>query len=214
MTQTGFHADSELLEMPTVPFVDLLKGAVERKAETGTWKEWCWPQTGETFRSLADFREHLFKSVYTTSQNSNWEDALPREINGNQAESKEEAALRARMAEVWKEVNEETRKQAEAVQDGSLRPAAPMPGGGKPHSKRVRSTQEEIILATKEFHGEMIVKMMAAMAREHDLLYQLVAHPIIQFIVATLPEECRETRFQVRRGRTCRPGCHARFPAT
>ena len=183
------------MEVNTVPYTDVLEGAMERKIRTGTWKEWCWPPTGDTFTSISDFRGFLYKHVYSASSNNNWEAALPKEINGNQPESAEEAALRQRMADVWKEVHDESQRQSELASEGNIRP--PAPPHSKQHSKRGRATQEEIILATKDFHCEMIIKMMAALSKEHELLYQLIAHPMIQFIVVVLPEDRRETRFSV-----------------
>jgi hypothetical protein len=203
MLSTGFwlnaagHADTEMASMTNLSYAELLECAIERKAKTGTWKEWGWAQTGDLFTSQDDFRAFLFKFVYNINHNANWEKFLPAEVNGNVPESPSEAALRRRMAEVWKEVTDETKKQNDLVNEGNIRPAASV-GNNKVHPKRTRSTQEEIVQATKEFHIEMIIKMMAALSKEHDLIYQLVSHPLVQFLVAAVRESVRETRYQVR----------------
>jgi hypothetical protein len=184
-------------DITLLAFTELLDSAIARKARTGTWKEWTWPATGDSFVSQESFRAFLFKHVYNTDSDANAARFLPKDLAVPEPESPVEAALRERMAEVWKEVAEESRRQGETVGEGWLRAVGPGTGG-KQHTKRTRSTQDEIVAATKEFHIEMIIKMMAALSKEHELLYQLVAHPIVQFLVANVRDNVRETRFSVR----------------
>ena len=158
--------------------------------------------TGDTFDTQSEFREYLFKHVYPSSHNPNWKAELPDEVNGPQQEAEAEAALRKRMADVWKEVSELSRKQQEAVNEGSVRPIVQKPSSSAKHAhalaKRTRATPEEMMAHMKDFHIEMIVKMMAALSQEHELLYQLVAHPLVQFLCATLPPDKCESHFAVR----------------
>lgn len=188
-----------MMQPMNVPFTELVDAALERKAKTGTWKEWCWPPTGDCFTSQEAFRAFLFKNVYHIERNPDWATFLPRELHGTQREVAAEAAMRARISAVWKEVTAEVKKQTEQVNDGILRPI--IPTANTKAAKRTRPTQDEVAMATKAFHIEMIIKMMAALSKENDLIYQLVALPLVQLIVLTLREGVRETVFQVRLSR-------------
>lgn len=204
------HADGDLC---ILAYTDLLEQAVARKAKTATWKEWSWPATGDTFTSQDDLRAFLFAHVYNVDSNANAERFLPKDLGVPEPESAAEAALRERMGAVWREVSEESRKQAEAAGEGTLRAV----GGAaaKGHAKRTRSTQDEITAATKEFHIDMVVRMVAALSKEHELLYQLVAHPLVQFLVSSVRDGLRETRYQVRSGllsgRACVPHTYGHY---
>jgi hypothetical protein len=183
-------------DLTILSYTELLDAAIARKMKTGTWKEWTWQATGDIFTSQESFRNFLFKYVYNVEQDTNAARFLPKDLAVPEPESAAEAALRERMAQVWKEVSDESRRQGESVGEGMQRLVGSSTQG-KGHTKRTRSTQDEIVAATKDFHIEMIIKMMAALSKEHELLYQLVAHPIIQFLVASVRDDVRATRYPV-----------------
>lgn len=172
---------------PVVTYEEILVGGVERKRQTGTWKEWTWPAADAAFTSQDDFRAYLLGHVYPTPLHRFL--GKEREVG---SELPAELALRARCAELWREVNESVRAFQEQLQEGTLKV---VPGaGGKGGHKRTRASVEEVVAATKQHHIDMIIKMMASLCQEHDLLYTSIAHPLTLFLVGTIRDSVRNSQ--------------------
>jgi hypothetical protein len=171
----------------SLPFLDILDKALARKGEFGTWKAWIWPATGDAFPRQSDFRKFVIQQMEMASPDTALNLLLDYDQSGKQ-DTEAEGRFRERMIALRKEVQEALKLHTDRMNGVTVR------NGRKVANRRVRLPTDEIVSATKEFHIDMIVKMMGALGKEHELFYQYVAQPIAHYLISLMPDDMTDIR--------------------